>query len=144
MHCNNAPCAEVCPTGATEQHANGVVTVDADKCIGCRYCQVACPYDARAFNFGKPEPYYADMDLTPYEEARNGEHKVGTVGKCDFCSDRVELGEEPACVKACISGARIFGDLDDPNSEVSRLIAQRDARQFHPELGTDPSVYYIS
>jgi Fe-S-cluster-containing dehydrogenase component len=143
MHCSDPACADVCPTGATEKLPNGIVTVDAEKCIGCRYCMVACPYNARSFNFGQGEELYPGKGVTPYEEARFAEHIGGTVGKCDFCQDRLEMGKEPACVQACVSGARIFGDLDDPNSEVSRLIASRGGYQLHPELGTDPSVYYL-
>jgi Fe-S-cluster-containing dehydrogenase component len=143
MHCNDAACVDVCPTGATQKLDNGIVAVDQNKCIGCRYCMAACPFNARYFNFGQAEEAYPGKGLTPYEQVRSQEHAIGTVGKCDFCQDRLAQGKQPACVQACVSGARIFGDLDDPNSEVSHLIVTRGGYQLHPELGTDPSVYYL-
>ena len=142
-HCSSAPCVEVCPTGATQKLENGVVIVEADKCIGCRFCMVACPYNARAFNFSKPKPYSPEKGLTTFEEVRFAEHQIGTVGKCDFCLDRVEQGLPPACVQTCPTRARIFGDLDDPTSEVAQLVFRRGGVQPHPELGTDPSVFYL-
>ena len=142
-HCANAPCADVCPTGATQKLDNGIVMIDASKCIGCRYCMIACPYDARTFNYNKQKGYYPGKGLTAYEQVRYAEHTTGTVEKCTFCIDRVQQGLQPACVQTCPAKARFFGDLDDPNSVVSQLILKRGGTQLNPELGTDPSVYYL-
>ena len=143
MHCQNAPCVDVCPTGASFKRADGIVVVDYDKCMGCGYCRVVCPYDARTF-VEKIEPYYPEFGLTPYEEVMYKKHQAGVAEKCNFCLERVAQGQEPACVETCPAYARHFGDLDDPNSEVSKLIAERHGYQLLPELGTEPSVYYLS
>ncbi len=141
-HCDNAPCVEVCPTGASYKRADGIVVVDYDKCMGCRYCEVACPYGARTF-LDRIEGYYPDRGLTPYEQVMFTKHRAGVEEKCNFCTERLAQGKEPACVATCPTYARSFGDLDDPNSEVSKLIARRHAYQLLPELGTNPSVYYL-
>jgi Fe-S-cluster-containing dehydrogenase component len=142
MHCADPPCVKVCPTGATTKRADGIVDVDANKCVGCRYCMMACPYGARFFN-DEVRAYFPGNGLTPYEEQGYKNHPTGVVEKCNFCSERLERHEEPACVANCPAKARIFGDLDDPSTEVSMLIRSRPALQLHPELGTDPSVYYL-
>lgn len=144
MHCKHPPCVDACPTGASTKRDDGIVVVDYDKCMGCRYCEAACPYGARTY-IGKIEGYYTkyDLGLTPYEEVAYKKHQVGVEEKCNLCVDLVSQGKLPACVDTCPSYARFFGDLDDPNSEVSKLIAQRHGYQLMPELGTDPSVYYL-
>jgi molybdopterin-containing oxidoreductase family iron-sulfur binding subunit len=142
-HCAEPACVEACPTGASYQTAEGIVLVDADKCIGCRACMLACPYNARQFNYGAAPAYFAGKDYTAYEVALQDKHRTGTVEKCDLCLDRLQQGLEPACVQTCPAAARFVGDLDDPNSQVSQLIAARGGYQLHPELGTDPSVYYL-
>ena len=142
MHCDNPSCMEVCPTGATQKHETGVVTVDANECIGCKACMIACPYESRQFLW-EIKPYYEGQERTPFEVYKQKDFQEGTVVKCNGCLERIQEGLEPSCVQTCITGARIFGDLDDPNSEISRLIASSGAVPFQPELGTEPSVYYI-
>ncbi len=141
-HCKNPACVAVCPTGATSQRADGVVTIDANQCMGCRYCVIACPYRVR-FYIDKRETYYDTP--TPHEAFgfRARDYQEGTVIKCDFCSHRLEQGLDPACVATCPSRARYFGDLDDPESEVARLVSAHGAHQLLADKGTDPSVYYV-
>lgn len=141
QHCENPACVKVCPVGATyKDPETGVVRQDYDKCIGCRMCVAACPYTGvRSFNWEEPA-YYADFALGDADAAKHEKH---TVEKCIFCTQRVARGEQPACVADCIGRARHFGDLDDPNSEVSRLLASREYTQLHTEFGTKPSVYYL-
>ena len=143
MHCAHPPCVEVCPTGASIQRADGIVEVDSAKCVGCRYCMMACPYGARYFHAEERE-YFPGLGLTPYEQCGYKNHPTGVVEKCNFCRERLGNGTLPACVSNCPAKARIFGDLDDPSSEVSRLIRDRAGFQLNPELGTDPSVYYLA
>ena len=141
-HCEEPPCVEVCPTGASSKdEENGIVSIDPDMCVGCRSCMMACPYSNRYLN-DKPQHYFP-QGPTPYEERRTAGHQTDVVMKCNFCKDRLAAGKEPACVANCVTVARIFGDLDDPNSEVSRLIKERGGFPLHPELGTKPSVYYL-
>lgn len=143
MHCDDAPCVKVCPTKATYVGPNGIVRVDAAKCIGCRRCMDACPYGARFFNDGASGAYFPGQGATAYESATAGEHVKGTVEKCDFCVDRVTAGQEPACVQSCTAKARHFGDLDDPKSEIVKLIDRFGGKPLQAELGTKPKVYYL-
>jgi len=120
-HCSNPPCVYVCPTGATyKRPQDGIVVVNTGNCIGCKYCVQACPYDARFLN---PVTGFAD--------------------KCDFCIHRVSNGLEPSCVVSCVGGARIFGDINDPDSEVARVMAKNPVTVLRPGMGTEPNVYYI-
>ncbi len=142
-HCQEPPCRDICPTGATTKREDGIVFVDYDVCIGCRACMMACPYQNRYY-WGKPKDtmYFPDVP-SPYELTAPQEFQRGVVQKCDLCRSRLEKGLEPACVVTCPTKARTFGDLDDADSEVSRLIRERRGFQIQPELGTDPSVYYV-
>ena len=117
QHCADPPCATVCPTLATYIHPSGVVLINEMLCVGCKYCVVACPYQARVFN-----------------------EERGVAGKCSLCLDRVLQGELPACVQACLPGARVFGRTDDPESEVSKLLATGRARPLRWEFGTQPAL----
>jgi len=141
MHCKEAPCVKVCPTGASHHRQDGIVKIDAGKCIGCKYCIEACPYGARYFN-GDVAGYFG-AELTTMEKAGYAKHKQGVVEKCTFCSDLLAQGKEPVCVRTCIGKARYFGDLDNTDSEVSQLIRARQGSQLLKELGTEPSVYYL-
>jgi molybdopterin-containing oxidoreductase family iron-sulfur binding subunit len=142
MHCKNPACVDTCPTGATAKRPDGIVTVDSTKCMGCKSCVVACPYRARSFHRKKSE-YFPGQGLTPYEEIGYQKHPIGVVEKCDFCLSRIREGLKPACVTGCMAKARYFGNLDDLDSDVSILIRDYRGFQIYPELGTDPSVYYI-
>jgi len=141
-HCADPVCVKACPTGATTQREDGIVVIDADKCVGCRYCLISCPYQSR-FYIDKIRGYFGET-LTPYEEISYQKHKEGVVEKCNFCVDRVDQGLEPACTQVCPTTCRHFGDLDDPNSEVSRLLRTRYSFRLLPEQGTNPCVYYMS
>lgn len=141
-HCTNPPCQEVCPTGATYKRPDGIVAVDQHKCIGCKYCMVACPYQARSFN-EKTAGYFPEWGLTSLEKQGYSQHIAGTPSKCVFCYDRVEQGKDPACVVSCPAHARIFGDLNDPRSEITKLIQGNSTFQLLERAGTGPSVFYI-
>ncbi len=142
-HCDDAPCVSVCPTGASYTRPDGIVMVDKDLCMGCQACVVACPYEQRFFlEKGALETGYHGDDLTPYEKKKDAAYDEGSVNKCTFCSERVDKGLDPACVVTCPTRARIFGDLDDPNSEVSQLI-RHGSTVLLPEAGTNPCVHYI-
>jgi dimethyl sulfoxide reductase iron-sulfur subunit len=119
QHCDNAPCAQACPTNAMSKRADGVVLVNKDMCIGCQYCVWACPFGAPQFNA-----------------------QVGVVEKCTFCAQRIDQGQQPACVDACVWGARVFGDLSDPKSDVVQALGRTNAEPLMAEQGTKPSVFY--
>ena len=141
QHCENPACVKVCPVGATYKDADtGVVRQDYDKCIGCRMCMSACPYTGvRSFNWDEPRGY-VDFKLGDQDAP---EHVKHTVEKCTFCYQRQARGEEPACMELCPVRARFWGDLDDPESEVSKKLAESSSKQLLPDMGTKPSVYYL-
>ncbi len=142
-HCADPPCVPVCPTGASHQREkDNLVLIDQDKCIGCHSCVVACPYQAR-FIPGNKKGYYGEKK-TPYEEVSYRNWQVGTAQKCTLCVHRIDEGLEPACVETCPPRALIFGNLNDPESEISVLIRERSNFQPRAELGTDPCVYYLT
>ncbi len=142
-HCEDAPCVTVCPTGASYKRKDGIVMVNQDACIGCRFCMMACPYANRFYlRHGTLEAGYHG-ERTEFEDAKWDAFTEGTVTKCTFCAHRVDDGLEPACVVTCPTDARIFGDLEDPESKPSKLIRERNGKQPLAELGTNPSVYYV-
>ena len=140
QHCENPACLRVCPTGATYKDTLGRVEVDYEKCIGCRMCMAACPYNARVFNWSDPkrEPdfNYGDADVPVRTK--------GVAEKCTLCKERTDRGDEPMCVACCPTSARIFGDLDDPESEISVVLRERNATVLLEEQGTRPQVHYFN
>jgi len=137
-HCEEPPCVDVCPTGATSKDkVTGIVSIDKKVCIGCSACVTACPYTAR-YPVHTYEGYFGE-ELTPYEEIKYKNMPSGVTDKCDFCADRLKQGLEPACVQVCLSSARIFGKKED----LMELITRRNGFQLRQELGTDPNVYYL-
>jgi len=152
QHCSDPPCLDVCPSTATRKRDDGIVTIDYDICIGCAYCAVACPYQAR---YKVEKPAFAYGKSTPQEDAGFDEARIGVAQKCNFCVDRIDDGKakgltpgvdpdaSPACVNSCIANALSFGDIEDPDSNVSQLLAENQWFQMHEELGTDPGFYYL-
>mgnify|MGYP002412020317 CR=1 FL=1 len=141
QHCENPACTRVCPVGATyKDEETGVVLQDYDKCIGCRMCMAACPYTGvRSFNWEEPQ-HYIDFPVGGQDVPSHQKH---TVEKCMLCYHRLAKGLEPACIEVCPARARHFGDFNDPDSEVSKLIVEREYQQLLPEMGTRPSIYYL-
>jgi len=134
QHCAEPPCVDVCPTGASMKRADGIVLVDKHICIGCRYCVLACPYGARSFVH---ESISDQRDHAPRGK--------GTVEACTMCVHRVDAGKQPACVEACggtARGAMVFGDLNDPNSEISKRVAAYPTTKIRADLGADPGIHY--
>lgn len=139
QHCENPACQKVCPTGATYKDDKGRVEIDYDKCIGCRFCMAACPYNARVFNWSEPDH---DPDFqTGY--SRVPVRPRGVMEKCSLCKERTDDGLDPMCVVCCPAGARIYGDLDDPNSDVSRMVASGRTSVLLEGKGTRPQVHYF-
>ncbi|MFS4418070.1 4Fe-4S dicluster domain-containing protein [Maribacter sp. 2307ULW6-5] len=141
-HCDNPPCVDVCPVQATWKEEDGLVVVDYDWCVGCRYCMAACPYDGRRFNWSKPE--------VPENEVNKNQHylgnrmrKKGVVEKCTFCVQRSRKGKNPACVDACPTGARIFGNLLDPDSTIRWVLENKKVFRLKEDLGTEPKFWYF-
>jgi Fe-S-cluster-containing dehydrogenase component len=142
FHCENAPCIKACPTKATWQEPDGIVVVDYDWCIGCRYCMAACPYWGRRFNWNEPQ--------VPVKEMTKKQHYLGNrmrakgqMEKCTFCVQRSRAGRLPACVEACPTGARVFGNLLDPKSEIRFVLKEKKVFRLKEELGTDPKFWYF-
>ena len=142
FHCENAPCIKACPTKATWREPDGIVVVDYDWCIGCRYCMAACPYYGRRFNWNEPQ--------VPVKEMTKKQHYLGNrmrakgqMEKCTFCVQRSRAGRLPACVEACPTGARVFGNLLDPKSEIRFVLKHKKVFRLKEELGTDPKFWYF-
>ena len=137
QHCGNAPCVKVCPVQATYHRSDGIVLQDADRCIGCRYCMIACPYGVRNFNWGIP------ARPTPHETGMVNARPLGTVEKCTMCVQRLAEDQVPSCVWSCPAQARIFGDLNDPDGRLVALIREREGTTLLEEAGTQPAVHYL-
>ncbi len=136
-HCEKPPCVRVCPTKATfKRESDGIVLMDFHRCIGCRFCMAACPFGARSFNFRDPRPFIAKINK------KFPRRTMGVVEKCNFCAERLAVGQLPACVEKS-NGALVFGDLYDPQSKVRELIKMNYTIRRKQSLGTEPAVYYI-
>ncbi|HIJ78168.1 MAG: 4Fe-4S dicluster domain-containing protein [Desulfobulbaceae bacterium] len=142
FHCENAPCIKACPTKATWREPDGIVVVDYDWCIGCRYCLAACPYWGRRFNWGEPEIPKEEINLDQHYLGNRLRMK-GVMEKCTFCVQRTRKGKLPACANACPTGSRVFGNLLDPNSEIRFVLKNKKVFRFKEELGTDPKFWYF-
>lgn len=142
MQCDNPPCVKACPVEATWKESDGIIVVDYDWCIGCRYCMTACPYSARSFNWQRPDiPVERINPDTNY--LGNRPRPVGVVEKCHFCTQRTRRGKQPACQEACPTGARIFGNLLDPDSEIRYVLEHKTVFRLKEDLGTEPKFWYF-
>jgi len=135
--CDNPACVSVCPTQATWKREDGIVMMDYHRCIGCRYCMAACPYGARSFNWGTPDSFIEEINPDFPRRTR------GVVEKCNFCRERLAQGLIPACVEACQEKALVFGDLEDPDSEIREILRTNYTISRKPGLGTKPQVFYL-
>jgi molybdopterin-containing oxidoreductase family iron-sulfur binding subunit len=135
-HCENPPCVRACPTKATFKRPDGIVAMDFHRCIGCRFCMAACPFGARSFNYRDPRPFIAETNLAFPTRTK------GVVEKCNYCVERLAVGQMPACVEAS-NGALVFGDLEDPQSEIREVLRTNFTIRRKVPLGTGPTVYYI-
>lgn len=142
QQCRNPPCVDVCPVQATWQEPDGITVVDYNWCIGCRYCEAACPYHARRFNWTKPE--IAPDEINPEQSyLSNRIRPQGVIEKCTFCLHRTRKGRLPACLEACPTGARVFGNLLDPKSEIRWVLENKRVFVLKEDLGTQPRFYYF-
>lgn len=142
QQCDNAPCVDVCPVQATWKESDGIVVVDYNWCIGCRYCEAACPYHARRFNWHAPE--ISAEEINPDQAyLSNRIRPAGVVEKCTFCLHRTREGRQPACLEACPTGARVFGNLLDPDSEIRWVLENKRVFVLKEELGTRPRFFYF-
>ncbi len=149
FHCDNPPCVKVCPVDATFKRQDGLVLIDNERCIGCKFCMAACPYSTRVFNWDEPVQK-VDITQIQYSPETSLPAKVGTVEKCDFCPDRVREGMLPPCVDSCPNGVFYFGDENedvvtngDETLSFKQLIKDRSGYRYMEELGTQPRVYYL-
>ena len=149
FHCDNPPCVKVCPVDATFKRSDGTVLIDTERCIGCRFCMVACPYSARTFDWSEPDQPEEVMEME-YSPETSCPAKMGTVSKCDFCPDMARKGELPHCVTACPNGVFYFGDENedavsngDVTVKLSQLLKDKSGYRYMEDLGTKPRVYYL-
>ncbi len=147
FQCDNPPCVKVCPVGATYKRSDGIVLIDNERCIGCRFCMAACPYSARVFNWAEPPEENKDI---PYSPETSMPSKIGTVAKCDFCPDMLRKNKLPHCIPACPNGVIYFGDENDDTVtngdetvRLSTLLKDKAGYRYMEELGTKPRVYYL-
>lgn len=152
FQCDNPPCVKVCPVGATYKRTDGIVLIDNERCIGCRFCMAACPYSSRVFNWGEPPVMegHGSSEHTHYSPETSVPSKIGTVGKCDFCPDMLRQNKLPHCVTKCPNGVIYFGDENedtvtngDETVRLSTLLRDKAGYRYLEEIGTKPRVYYL-